>query len=112
MRYSQELVELSLKASLRMVGVEYPKVHDVGKVLKAERRRFPPSFSDRIERLADVSKELAENRAAAMYGVEAQGKGAGEIFGKEEGEASLAEAREVLERAQALRGELAGASGD
>ena len=94
-----------------MVGVEYPKVHDVGKVLKAERRRFPPSFSEHIERLADVSKELAENRAAAMYGVEAQGKGASEIFGKEEAEASLAEAKEVLERAQALRGELAGPSG-
>ena len=32
-RYSQEAVELSLKAVLRILGIEYPKVHDVGDVL-------------------------------------------------------------------------------
>ena len=108
-RYSQELVEMSLKASLRMAGVEYPKVHDVGKVLRAERRRFPASFAQQVDRFADVSKELAEKRAAAMYGIEAQGKSASEIFGKGDGEASLAEGKEVLESVEALRSELAGA---
>ena len=29
LRLSQECVELSLKAALRLVGIEYPKVHDV-----------------------------------------------------------------------------------
>ena len=105
-RYSQEMVELCLKACLRMVDVEYPKVHDVGKVLQAERRRFPTSFARHIDRLAAVSRELAEMRAASLYGIEAQGKGPAELFDEESGEASLAEAREVLERAEALRKEL------
>lgn len=31
-RLSQECVELSLKASLKIVGIEYPKVHDVSDI--------------------------------------------------------------------------------
>ena len=40
-RQCQEAVELALKAALRMVGVEPPKWHDVGPVLRRERGRFP-----------------------------------------------------------------------
>ena len=40
-RQSQEAVELALKASLRLVGVEPPKWHDVGPVLKRERNTVP-----------------------------------------------------------------------
>jgi HEPN domain-containing protein/predicted nucleotidyltransferase len=74
-RYSQEAVELSLKACLRMVGVEYPKVHDVGDELKLNSPRFPTWFSRRIEEFAKISTELAMKRAASMYGIEAAGKG-------------------------------------
>lgn len=35
-RQCQEAVELLLKASLRLVGIEPPKWHDVGPVLKRE----------------------------------------------------------------------------
>lgn len=38
LRLSQECVELSLKASLRLVGIEYPKIHDVSEVLLSARR--------------------------------------------------------------------------
>jgi len=31
-RASQEAVELSIKAILRLIGVEYPKTHDPGKI--------------------------------------------------------------------------------
>jgi HEPN domain-containing protein len=105
-RYSQEVVELSLKACLRMVGVEYPKVHDVGKVLQAERRRFPASFARHVDGMAAISAELAEKRAASMYGIEAQGKGPGELFDEESARGSLEEAKDVLEKARALRDEL------
>ncbi|MEM1817663.1 MAG: HEPN domain-containing protein, partial [Nitrososphaerota archaeon] len=43
-RQSQEAVELSLKACLRIVGVEPPKWHDVGPVLRREREKFPEWF--------------------------------------------------------------------
>ncbi|MEM3563261.1 MAG: HEPN domain-containing protein [Candidatus Jordarchaeaceae archaeon] len=32
-RLSQEAVELSLKAVLRLVGIEYPKIHDLSEIL-------------------------------------------------------------------------------
>jgi len=92
-RYSQECVELSLKACLRIVGVEYPKVHDVGEVLRAESSRFPNWFREHIERLAEISRDLAEKRAPSMYGIEAAGKPPGELFGKKEAMEALKDAK-------------------
>jgi len=40
-RLSQECVELSLKAALKAVGIDYPKVHDVSDVLEVAARDFP-----------------------------------------------------------------------
>lgn len=40
-RQCQEAVELALKVSLRLVGVEPPKWHDVGPVLKREKEKSP-----------------------------------------------------------------------
>ncbi|MEM2584988.1 MAG: HEPN domain-containing protein, partial [Thermoproteota archaeon] len=50
-RYSQECVELSLKAALRAVAVEYPKEHDMSRILRAVRERFPEWFEREIEKL-------------------------------------------------------------
>jgi len=44
-RLSQECVELSLKAALKAVGIDYPKVHDVSDVLEVVSERFPEWFS-------------------------------------------------------------------
>ncbi|MCD6312192.1 MAG: HEPN domain-containing protein [Thaumarchaeota archaeon] len=103
-RYSQECVELSLKACLRMAGVEYPKVHDVGGVLKAESSRFPSWFRKHVERLAEISRDLAEKRAPSMYGIEAAGKTPGELFGQEDAEEALEAAKYVHELARKLIG--------
>jgi HEPN domain-containing protein len=67
-RSSQECVEMSLKGALRSVGVEYPKKHDVGRVLLRMKDRFPPWFA--VEDFARVSRELVELREPAMYGDE------------------------------------------
>jgi HEPN domain-containing protein len=107
-RYSQEAVELSLKACLRMIGVEYPKVHDVGDELKLNSPRFPTWFSRRIEEFAKISTELAMKRAASMYGIEAAGKGPSELFDEEEAELSLKEARLIYENAEKLYNEFKG----
>jgi HEPN domain-containing protein len=40
-RLSQECVELSLKAVLKAVGIEYPKIHDVSDILIDFVDRFP-----------------------------------------------------------------------
>ena len=48
-RQCQEAVELLLKAALRYVGVEPPKLHDVGPLLRKERDRFPAWFQEKRE---------------------------------------------------------------
>jgi HEPN domain-containing protein len=94
-RYSQECVELSLKACLRLVGVEYPKVHDVGDILRAESMRFPSWFREEIDRLAEVSRDLAEKRAPSMYGVEVAGKSPEDLFNKDDAVKALEDAEVV-----------------
>jgi len=46
-RSSQESVELSLKAALRLVGVEYPKKHEISRVLLLGIKDSQPGFESR-----------------------------------------------------------------
>lgn len=67
-RRAQEVVELVLKGALKVLGVDYPKVHDVA-----------PLFSDQIQqkrgindltalqRIEEISLWLAESRAPSFY---------------------------------------------
>jgi len=72
-RQSQEAVELLLKATLRLVGIEPPKWHDVGPVLVEFSNRFPNWFKKEIPQLAAVSRWLRREREPAMYGDEELG---------------------------------------
>jgi hypothetical protein len=67
-REAQEAVELSLKAMLRWVGIEPPKVHDVGGHLLAHQQRFPPGIDATLPRLAEISARLRKEREFAFYG--------------------------------------------
>lgn len=68
-RRSQEIVELSLKGFLKFLGVDYPKVHDVGFIFLREAKNKGASFSeDTFRRIQEASKWLAEARAPAFYG--------------------------------------------
>ncbi len=67
-RRAQEVVELSLKGCLRILGIDYPKVHDVGFVFVREagnKLRFKEDSLSEIER---ISKWLSEARAPSFYG--------------------------------------------
>jgi len=91
-RYSQECVELSLKACLRAVGIEYPKVHDVGDILKACSSKFPEWMREHMDEISSISRNLAEKRSPSMYGIEAAGKPASELFDRKDGENALMQA--------------------
>jgi hypothetical protein len=67
-REAQELVELACKAMLRQVGIDPPRLHDVGPVLLAEQQRFPARLRERIQSLADDSQWLRAQRELAFYG--------------------------------------------
>jgi HEPN domain-containing protein len=69
-RESQEVVELALKALLRSVGVDPPRIHDVGEVLLAERSRMPEAVVPHLEQLAAASRTLRRDRELAFYGAE------------------------------------------
>ncbi len=94
-RYSQEAVELSLKAVLRILGIEYPKVHEVSDILLLYRDNYPEWFSANLDRIMEISKELALKRAPAMYGIEASGKTPSDLFDEDDAEEALKSGRYV-----------------
>lgn len=99
-REAQELVELASKALLRQVGIDPPRLHDVGPVLLAELQRFPPEVHGRLAALAEHSQWLRAQRELAFYGdVEWIPT---ERYGPLDGERALAAAREALELAEVI----------
>ncbi len=66
-RQSQESVEMALKGALRYVGIEPPKWHDVGIILRKEVQKFPEWFTENLDRLTLISRELRREREPSMY---------------------------------------------
>lgn len=88
-RQSQEAVELSLKASLRVVGIEPPKFHDVGPVLRKNSNSFPEWFKKEIDRMAFVSRILRREREPSMYGDEELALSPDELYTFEDAKTSF-----------------------
>lgn len=107
-RQSQEAVELLLKAALRLVGVEPPKWHDVGPILRREAERFPSWFREKIPWLARVSRRLRREREPAMYGDEEAGIPPEELYDEEDAREALDWARETAQLVVKLYEELVG----
>lgn len=82
-RRSQEALELIVKALLRLIGIEYPRSHDVSDVLLEWRDKLPRELKDRIEDLASLISELASIRGPAFYGYEREGITASQAFSLE-----------------------------
>lgn len=105
-RQCQEAVESSLKAALRLVGVEPPKWHDPGPVLRRERNRFPEWFREHIDEFASISRSLRKERELAMYGDEEAGIPAEELYTRYDAEQALNMAKKVLEHVEKLLQEI------
>ena len=95
-RRGQECVELSLKAVLRGLGVEYPKRHDVGEALEFIVPVVPSWFAAQVPAFAALSEKLAKERGPAMYGYEAELIPASQLFTREDAEERVAAAGQVL----------------
>jgi Uncharacterized conserved protein related to C-terminal domain of eukaryotic chaperone, SACSIN len=81
-KHTKEAVELLLKAALRYIGIEPPKLHDVGPLLRKERDKFPAWFREKIDEFAYYSRVLRSERERAMYGDEETGTPADELYSK------------------------------
>ncbi len=91
-RSSQECVEMSLKGVLRCIGIEPPKWHDVGIILRKEGHRFPEWFIENIDRLALASRELRREREPSMYGDSELNLAPGELYTKLDAEEAVKKA--------------------
>ena len=69
-RESQEVVELLLKALLRMHNIEVPRVHDVSDALRASSDQLSPTTRSKLKELTEISKDLRRDRELAFYGSE------------------------------------------
>lgn len=97
-RRAQECVELSVKAVLRALGIEYPKEHDVSDVLRDLRMDLPGWFEEAVPLIADIMAKITPQRGPAMYGMEGQMKPAGAIFSEEDALRALKDAEFVYDR--------------
>jgi HEPN domain-containing protein len=106
-RQAQECVELSLKACLRLVGIEPPKWHDVGPIIRRERENFPEWFKEHVERIVSISRSLRKERELAMYGDEESKIPPEELYTRFDAEKAIEDAEFVLEIARRLLREFA-----
>ncbi|MFQ5903966.1 MAG: HEPN domain-containing protein [Candidatus Binatia bacterium] len=67
-RRAQEVVELLLKGALKVLGVDYPKVHDVGEVfVRKVKEKYPSVDEVMLERIKAISMWLGEARVPSFY---------------------------------------------
>jgi len=96
-RRCQEVIELSLKAVLRFVGVEVPHLHDVGVLLEERREKFPPAFGREIERLVSISRRARRERETSFYGDDEIGVAPQQLYKEPDARVALDDAQFVLE---------------
>ena len=98
-REAQEVVELSLKGLLKLMCIEYPRVHDVAPVVVAELKnkgiRVNENDLDTIKR---ISRDLSRERAPAFYGEK--------VYTKKQAEEAKKEAEWMVQMIKELRKEL------
>lgn len=107
-RLSQESFELAMKSCLRSVGIEYPKVHDVGDVLEENRQRFPSWMQSMLPTLEEANTWLVEKRGPAMYGDEVGGVPAAELFTRDDAKRAVQHAQKACQVSSRLIRELFG----
>ncbi|MGQ9782066.1 MAG: HEPN domain-containing protein [Nitrososphaeria archaeon] len=103
-RQCHETVELNLKGSLRLIGVEPPKWHDVGPILRREADRFMEDFRKDIDVLASTSRSFRKGRELAMYDDEVIVIPPKELYSRYDAEKSLKKAEYAITKVAELLG--------
>ena len=67
LKYLQECLEYAVKAVLISYGIDYPKIHAVGRFLYEIEEKYPEWFLKQIPDIADVTDSLARGRARFRY---------------------------------------------
>ncbi len=93
-RKAQESAELSVKALFKYLGIEYPKAHILGRIIKKELTKKELRKED-LERLSYFYDSLAFEREVAFYG-SPDGRPADSLYDKSDAEEALEKARWIL----------------
>jgi HEPN domain-containing protein len=101
-RRCQEVVELALKAALWWAGVEVPRLHDVGAILRQYAARFPEHFAEQIPRMASISRSLGAERERSFYGDEVLRLPPEELYFEHDAQDALEKAEFVLQTCRQL----------
>lgn len=67
LKYFQECSEYAVKAVLIAYGMDYPKVHTVGRFLSEIKEKYPQWFLKQTPAIADVTDSLARGRPKFRY---------------------------------------------
>jgi len=105
-RRCQESVEMALKGVLRYLGLEIPRVHDVGSFIKDHRDSFPEWFREHVDRVAYISRGLRKDRETSIYGEEEVALPPERIFSKFDADEAMRNASFVLDVCKRLFEEL------
>jgi HEPN domain-containing protein len=82
-RKCQEAAELAVKGLFKYFGIEYPKSHILGRVIRKELSRFSLFDHEILDKIAYISDSLAFDREPAFYG-SIEGIPASELYDEED----------------------------
>jgi HEPN domain-containing protein len=98
-RRAQEVVELSLKGILKIMGIDFPKVHNVAPLFVNLLQEKGIELGEEVsERILSISTLLAKDRAPAFYGEK--------VYLREDAETAQNGAKEIVERINEIRKKL------
>lgn len=66
-RRAQEVVELAVKAAIKWLGADFPKVHDPTGILAELATKGWQISAEDLDRIRTISSDLAKDRAPAFY---------------------------------------------
>jgi HEPN domain-containing protein len=95
-RSCQEAVELALKAMLIREGIDPPKWHDVGRIVRDHRERLPALTDHDVDEMCFISSKLRADRERSMYGDEETSLSPEELYSRHDAEVSLEWAEKVV----------------
>jgi len=67
LKYLQECMEYAVKAVLIAYGIDYPKIHAVGRFLHEIKEKYPRWFLKQTQTIAEVTDSLARGRPKFRY---------------------------------------------
>lgn len=112
-RSCQEAVELALKALLLRAGIDPPKWHDVGRIVRDHRYRWPGMSDEEVDETCFISTKLRADRERSMYGDEDMSVPPQDLDVRHDAEVSMTWTRRVMEIVDRHFGEAdAGSDGD